>query len=289
VDEVAVVIPAFNPGPYLRGALDSVLAQSYSRWSAIVVDDGSTEELSYVEKIDSRIVLLSQQNAGLSAARNAGIRATSAPLIAFLDADDLWLPLKLEHQVAAMAAGGAVLCSTDFEIIDGTSDRIGPGYGGANSYTDLLEGCGLCVSTVMVRRDALDRVGLFNLRYQQAGDWDLWLRLARIGSLARCDEVLARYRIHSSNMSRDYKRLLNEGTVILRDQRTGGREPETLAAANRGIRNLRRLAGAQAFDAFRERHHPVDLARALRLSPGLTISQMRRFGANRVSIRRKPS
>jgi len=289
VDDVAVVIPAFNPGLYLRDALDSVLAQSYARWSAIVVDDWSTEELSYVETLDSRIVLLRQHNAGLSAARNAGIRATSAPLIAFLDADDLWLPLKLEHQVAAMAAGGAALCSTDFEIIDGTGGRIGPGYGGANSYVDLLEGCGLCVSTVMVKRDALDRVGLFDLRYQQAQDWDLWLRLARIGSLARCDEVLVQYRIHSSNMSRNYKGLLNEGTTILRNQAAATREPGARTTAHRGIRNLRRLAGAQAFDAFRERHHPFDLACALRLSPRLTVSQMRRFVTSRVPLGRRRS
>ena len=140
---LSVIVPVLNEEasiPELVRRISKAL-DGGPRFDVIFVDDGSTEELSYVETLDSRIVLLRQHNAGLSAARNAGIRATSAPLIAFLDADDLWLPLKLEHQVAAMAAGGAVLCSTDFEIIDATGGRIGPGYGGANSYIDLLEGC----------------------------------------------------------------------------------------------------------------------------------------------------
>ena len=281
VDAVTVVVAALNPGSYLRHALNSVVAQSHGRWSAIVVDDGGSEDLSYVETLDPRILLLRQRHAGLSAARNAGIRATTAPLITFLDADDLWLPSKLEKQVAAMAASDAVLCYTDFEVIDGSGGRTGPGYSGPRSYVELLEGCGVCVSTVMIRRDALDRSGLFDLRYRQVQDWDLWLRLARIGSLAQCDETLAQYRIHSVNMSRDYARLLDEGTAVLRNQMVEA-TPEIRASALRGIKNLRRLAGAQAFDAFRERRRPVDLARALRLAPHLTIGQMRRFIASRL-------
>jgi glycosyltransferase involved in cell wall biosynthesis len=278
--DVVVVIPAFNPGPHLSEAVASVISQSYAEWAAIVVDDGSSEDLSYVELLDPRIVVLRQENAGLSAARNAGIRATSEPLIAFLDTDDLWLPSKLERQVAALE-GSAVLCSTDFEMIDGRGTRIGSGYGGAASFVDLLEGNGLCVSTVMVRRSALERVGLFDLRFQQAQDWDLWLRLACTGPFARCEEVLAQYRMHSSNMSLNYKRLLDEGTTILRGHAASA-DQESRAAARRGLRRLRRLAGAQAYDAFRNDRQLVDLIGALRLAPLLTLRQMRLFVARRL-------
>lgn len=263
-----------------------MLSQTHTRWVALVVDDGSSEDLAYVERLDPRISLLRQQNEGLTAARNAGIRATSASLIAFLDADDLWLPRKLELQVELMAASDPVLCSTDFEIIDGNGTRIGPGYGGAWSFADLLEGCGLCVSTVMVRRSALDSVGLFDLQYRQAQDWDLWLRLAKTGPLGRCDEVLARYRIHAANMSRNYRRLLDEGTSILRSHQAD-RDSHVCAAAERGIRNLRRLVGAQAYDAFKQHHRPTDLVHAFRLAPRSTLNQIRLFAANR--IRPKPA
>ena len=172
---VAVVIPVYNPGSYLGETLESVTSQTYGDWEAVVVDDGSQWDVSFVSQIDPRIRLVRQENAGVSAARNAGIVATSAPLIAFLDQDDVWHPTKLERQVAVMSMRrDSVLSSTDFEIIDGDGKRLRRGFdGGHSSYMDLLITCAICSSSVMVWRDALERIGMFDTRYSFAPDWDL--------------------------------------------------------------------------------------------------------------------
>ena len=92
---VSVVIPAYNPGAFLRIALQSLVAQTYSTWEAFVIEDGSTEDLSYVTRIGVPISLVRQENRGLSAARNAGIERSNGEYVALLDADDVWYPRKL--------------------------------------------------------------------------------------------------------------------------------------------------------------------------------------------------
>src|SRR5438128_1933814 len=97
---VSVIIPAYDPGPYLEEALQSVIAQTYTDWEAIVVDDGSKQDLSFVAQMHPKIRYIRQDNAGVSAARNRGIAESTGEFIALLDADDLWLPEKLARQVA---------------------------------------------------------------------------------------------------------------------------------------------------------------------------------------------
>jgi glycosyltransferase involved in cell wall biosynthesis len=260
---VDVVIPAYNPGPFLEEALRSLVAQTLTDWRAFVVDDGSTEDLGWVGTLDARIVRLRQANAGPSAARNRGIAEGSAPFIAFLDADDLWLPRKLKVQTQTMTSEVG-LSSTAFEIVDAAGVRTGGGFEGyATSRTELLQGNGICASTVMVRRDVLARAGPFRVELRQVQDWDLWIRIAETSVLIKVPEVLARYRVHSANLSGNYLRLLREGTQVLRSY-----GPD--ASARIGIHRLRQLAGAQAFDAFRSTRRPEHLYRALRLSPAYT-------------------
>jgi glycosyltransferase involved in cell wall biosynthesis len=283
VPGVAVVIPVYNPGPYLSEALESLTSQTYGDWEAVVVDDGSDWDVSFVSHIDPRIRLVRQANAGVSAARNTGIVDTSAPLIAFLDQDDVWLPTKLERQVAVMSMrSDSVLCSTDFEIIDGDGKRLRRGFDGGHAcYMDLLITCAICSSTVMVRRVALERIGMFDTRYSFAPDWDLWLRLARNSPLARAEEVLARYRVHGSNFSRSHPQLLlSEGTAILRAHEQSASEIKD--AAREGRRRLRQLVGAQEFDIFRETRQLNSLWVGLRMSPRLTLSQLGRYLRKRI-------
>ena len=193
---VAVIIPAYNPDEtWLRSALESVVRQTFVDWEAVVVDDGSTSPLTWCGALDERISVVRQANLGLPEARNRGLRETTAPLVAFLDADDEWFAAKLDRQVRVLEEDvDRVMCSTDFEHIDASGTRIGPGYTGHNkTYVDLLTGCGIVPSTVMVRRSALNRVGPF-LPLASAEDWELWLRLAMLNDLTVIDEVLARYR-----------------------------------------------------------------------------------------------
>ena len=242
---VSVIVPAYQPGPCLRLALGSLLAQTFTDWDAVVVDDGSAEDLSWVADLDPRILFVRQANQGLSAARNFAVGRTGAPLVAFLDADDLWLPDKLAAEVAAMAARPALaLVSTRFQIIDDSGVVTGEGFEGYHdSYEELLQGCGICVSTVVVRRWVLDEVGLFDPTLTSAQDWDRWLRIAHKHCLNRLDEVLAHYRVHPGGMTRNWRRSRAEARTVLQ------RHDHPLVAT--GLARTDTLASHQAFDAAR--------------------------------------
>ena len=250
--EVAVIIPAYNPGRYLRDTLASIVEQTFDDWEAVVIDDGSDEPLNWVEKVDSRIRRIRQSNLGLSAARNRGITATTAPLLAFLDADDLWLPTKLEMQVRELAARPDLgMLSTRFNIIDADGLSVGPGFEGHHdSYRALLTGNGVCVSTVIVRREMLRQIGDFDTRLAAVQDWDLWLRIAKIAQVDRLSESLTYYRVHAGGMSKDWRRTYLESREVLhRHDHTDVKE---------GLRHVRRLAAFQALDAAREAYHERD-------------------------------
>jgi glycosyltransferase involved in cell wall biosynthesis len=270
VPDVSVVVPAFNPGRFLRFALDSVVAQTLYDWECVVVDDGGGEDISWVRSVDRRIRLVQQENLGVAAARNRGVEETSSPLVAFLDQDDLWHPEKLRAQVAQLVVEpSAPLCSTDFDIVDAHGNRTGPGFHtNFYNYNELLLGDGICVSTTVVRRGPLEQSGGFAEQYRVATDWDLWLRLANnFGRFTRVDRILAHYRLHQTNESRNYEAILREGSEILRVHRAGPQQ----AAAVEGERRLRRLIGTQAFDEFRATRRLGPLFEALRLAPRYTI------------------
>ena len=276
---VAVVIPAYNPGRFLEEALRSLVAQVYEDWEGVVVDDGGAEDLDWVRHVDRRVRLMRQENGGPSVARNTAIRSTSGEFVAFLDADDTWLPGKLGAQVAVMdEQPAAALCSTDFEIVDGDGRRIRGNYGEPpHDVSELLRGCSIACCTVMVRRAALRQAGTFDPAFRIAQDWDLWIRLARVGKLIHCPEVLARYRQHASNVTRDAAQLLRECEAVI----WKNAQPPERTVARLGVASVRRVYGAQVYDLFRETRDPILLVKALRSSPRLTVSQMARFIARR--------
>ena len=267
---VDIVIAAYNPGVFLSEMLASLVEQTHTRWRAFVVDDGSTEDLSWVTGVDERIELIHQNNQGQGAARNTGIAAGSAEFVAFVDADDKWLPGKLDAQLKAMAPG-VVLCSTAFEIIDRDGNRTGDGYKGfATSRAELLQGDGICLSTTLTRRDALTAVGNFDASLRIAQDWDLWIRLAGIGTLVKLPEILAQYRIHGGNVTADYRRVNRIARAMLKRYAHGPDAP----LAEAGRRRINEITAAQAFDAFRSTRRPVHLVRALAWSPRYTLGAL---------------
>ena len=243
--DVSVIIPAYNPGSYLQTTLSSLIRQTHTAWEAVVVDDGSYEDLSWIDLIDSRVRRLRQANQGLSAARNAGIEATSAPFVAFLDADDIWCPEKLSRQLEQFRIRPELgLSSTAFVIIDEKGTVSGGGFEGHHdSYRALLGGNGVCVSTVMVPRAVLREVGVFVLDLQAAQDWDLWLRISQQYPIERVEMASAQYRIHPAGMSQDWRRTYRESLIVL--------HKHAEAAENGGFDHVRKLAAAQAFDAAR--------------------------------------
>ena len=222
---VSVVIPAYNAARFLGEAIDSVLKQSYPDFEVIVVDDGSTDDTpSVLGSYANQIRVVRQENQGLSAARNAGIALARGEYIAFLDADDVWLGRKLELQVEALAEyPQASLIHTGAMKWDVGSGAESPFAKDAHLYQGacfnaLIDHCSICVSSVMVRRNALNENGVFDpeIRRPTTQDYDLWLRLAMKGTFAYVDAPLVKYRVHESNASSSKEIMWEDSIFVLK-------------------------------------------------------------------------
>jgi len=212
---VSVIIPTYNCKDYVQEAINSALAQTYQDFELIVVDDGSTDGTGEVlKRFHSRIRYVYQDNRGISAATNRGIRMASGQLIAFLDHDDLWVPHKLQCQVAYLDAHPDVaLVCTRFSTIGyngGYLKELEEPFGvpaGQVSFETIFWRCPVLTSTVLVRREALLQAGLFDETMRWGQDWDMWARLALQSAIVLMPESLVRYRIHAGNT---YARLLSQ-------------------------------------------------------------------------------
>lgn len=278
---VVVVVPVFNPGPYLKNALTSVCNQTLQDWECVVVDDGSAEDMSWVTGFDPRIRLLRKANGGPASARNLGVQSSGAPLIAFLDQDDLWEPGKIEAQVEEQQRTGASLVSTTFRFIDKRGRTTGAGYpSSARTYNDLLRGNPICASSVMATRAALTSAGGFDSRFPGVDDWDAWLRIAQLGQpLAHVELPLVAYRLHDDNLSSRYSRMWRVSVRVLVHHLLRALTSTDWAAAwaaASGMGRMGQIFGAQAYDSFRLKRGPADLVWALVLSPRCTSSALAR-------------
>lgn len=210
---VSVVIPSYNHARFLRDAICSVIAQTYHDFEIIVVDDGSTDDTAQVAaRYSPSIRYIFQKNAGLSAARNTGIRASTGAYLAFLDADDLWHPDFLARLVPVLDRNpdiGAVYSGSQFvdahsRVLPQTIVRtVAPN----RLHDSLIGGEFFPPCAVLVRKSAFDRVGLFDESLLASEDWDMWLRVSSEFSFDCVSEVLAQYRMHGDNMSRDLERM----------------------------------------------------------------------------------
>jgi glycosyltransferase involved in cell wall biosynthesis len=180
---VSVIIPTFNRAWCLAQAVDSVLAQRFEGFELIVVDDGSTDGTAeLLESYGDAIRVVRRENRGVSAARNAGIAAARAELIAFLDSDDLWLPDKLARQVEFFALHPeALICQTE-ELWVRNGRRVNPGKRhrkrGGMIFEPSLDLCLVSPSAVMARRKLFEQVGCFDENLPACEDYDLWLRVS---------------------------------------------------------------------------------------------------------------
>ena len=210
-NRVAVIIPVYA-ATFLDEALASVFAQVRPADEVIVVDDGSPDPAAIqqaVERWPDRVTLLRQANAGAAAARNAGLSAASAEWVAFLDADDRWLPDFLERQMSFLSSHPyADLVWADATIVGDTPAAgrtfmsMCPSSGAVTLESLLAQTCNVLTSTVVVRRDLVMDVGSFDVALRRGQDFDLWLRLVSRGARAAYhQEVLAVRRLHGDNLS----------------------------------------------------------------------------------------
>jgi len=183
---ISAIIPTYNRAAFLARAIGSVLAQRRPCFELIVVDDGSTDETcALVERLAADapvpIRLVRQANRGAAAARNTGIRTARGSLLAFLDADDWWLPTKLAVQAAALAACPEVLIAHTRELWFRRGQRVNqkkkhdPPDG--DIFAASLAMCVVGMSTVMARSELFARYGLFDESLPCCEDYDLWLRV----------------------------------------------------------------------------------------------------------------
>lgn len=211
--KVSVVIPTHNRAGFIADAVASVLAQTFADWDLFVVDDKSADETEQVmERFkDERITYIRHPvNRGAAAARNTGITASSGEYIAFLDSDDVWLPGKLEKQVALFDAlpdeVGMIYGDFMLEYADGRSERYN--FAGRRPlsgwvFTELINSFVIRTSTVMVKRDAIVGSGMFDETIRSGQDLDTFVSIAHDHAIHAMDEVVATLRAHGSNLHQD--------------------------------------------------------------------------------------
>jgi glycosyltransferase involved in cell wall biosynthesis len=212
---VSVVVAAYNHGRFIAEALSSALTQAYPLLEVVVVDDGSTDGTADIVRPflrDARARYLRTDHCGVSAARNRGIAATTMPLVAFLDADDVWLPGKLARQVdlferspgLAVVYGRRRCVNEQGRLLDRPSECLIRGQ----VLSTMFRYNFVCLSSTVVRRDVLKEVGGFDEAVPSGVDYDLWLRIAAKYHFDYVDEPVVLYRTgHAAMSSRPVARL----------------------------------------------------------------------------------
>jgi glycosyltransferase involved in cell wall biosynthesis len=213
---ISVVIPTHNYGRFIAEAIRGALDQTHRAAEIIIIDDGSTDDTTdVVREFGERVKYVRQEKAGVCAARNRGVRESSGELIAFLDADDIWEPAKLEKQAAKFETDptiGLVHCGMrEFDSKTGETLRfiLEGGEEGVAENLLLWEGPVIVGpgGTVVVTREAFDAVGGFDERIKVGEDWDFCYRVARRFKVGFVPEALVNYRSHGAAAHRDLENM----------------------------------------------------------------------------------
>ncbi len=218
---VSVVLPAYCHTDaherYLAEALGSVASQTYREMELVIVDDVSPRDIGPIVEsvggLPETRVLRNEANVGHAESRNIGIRAARGGLVAFLDHDDLWLPGKIERQVRALRESPDVaMAFCDVEIIGEypkglyVDQRTIPEHPSSRWFV-THNNCVITVSSVLVRKEAMVEIGLFDTRYSSCDDFDAWIKIITRHPIVHIPETLAKYRLHEHNVNYAVDRL----------------------------------------------------------------------------------
>jgi glycosyltransferase involved in cell wall biosynthesis len=279
---ISVIIPAYNQGHYLAQAIESVLAQTLGEFEIIVVDDGSTDNTSAVATSfdDPRIRVIYQDNAGLSAARNTGLRLARGAYITLLDSDDAFLPEKLArlrgaleaHPEWGFVAGPALLMDETGRVLPQRFETPPP-----RPLSRLLLGNPFHVGAVMIRRAWLDRVGEFDVALRSYEDWDMWLRLALAGcEMGWVETPVSLYRFHTGQMTRNPEQMTAASFAVLdKVFRQPQLPPEWANLRDAAYGNAHLRAAAQSYLNRRYDEGAAHLEQAVALRPELVAEEAR--------------
>lgn len=214
---VSVVVPIYNSGKYLRESLDSILAQTYTDWELLAINeygsnDGSAEIIKEYEKKDLRIHLIqNEERLGLAESINKGIHLAGGEYIARLDADDKAHPERLKKQVELLDNNRNVIVCGTYQHHFGTETNWihKPATDAEQCKANLLFFCDLCHSTLMLRKSAIEQYNLWYDNHFLAEDYELWTRVSRVGDIVNIPEVLGEYRVGEDNITNEKKGYLN--------------------------------------------------------------------------------
>jgi glycosyltransferase involved in cell wall biosynthesis len=212
---VSVVVPAHNAASTLAAAVRSALDQTRPPDEVVVVDDGSTDATpTVVGELGDEVRLVTQRQSGPSAARNAGVTASSGDWLAFLDADDQWHPEKLERQLR-VADDDVVLVATDWARELTGLEAPQPVPTSVITTAEILLLNRFQTSTVLLRRDAFVEAGRFDPSLDGVEDWDMWLRASRQGRVVKLDWPFVRYADVATGYSKELERVYRTGLRML--------------------------------------------------------------------------
>lgn len=269
---VSVVIVCYNQARYLRDAIESVLTQSYQGMEILLVDDGSTDQTSEIAHEYPQVRYIRQENRGLAAARNTGMRESGGRHLVFLDADDRLLPGALDAGLALFREqpdSGLVFGSYRNIFGDGSpASTAVPEPVEQEHYWHLLQGNFIGMhAAVMYSREAIELAGGFNESLSACEDYELYLRIARRRPIHRHGALVAEYRHHDTNMSRDHVFMLRAVLAVLRAERKRIPDAKHRHALRSGMSVWKEYYGALLLEEWRRNKSVTGFLKVFRSNP----------------------
>jgi len=217
---VSIIVPYFKKKNFINQTIDSILNQNFDNFEIIMVyDDKDKSELELLEKFknkDKRIkIIVNQENLGVGESRNKALKIANGKFIAFLDADDIWHPLKLSKQIEFMINNNFSITHTSYNIINEKNKKVGIRLAKNLKFSDLIKSCDIGLSTVIIEKKLLDNLYFPNLRTKE--DYVLWLQLTKKGyEFKAFDEFLTDWRLTKNSLSSSTFRKLIDGYNVYR-------------------------------------------------------------------------
>ncbi|MFO1257175.1 MAG: glycosyltransferase [Gammaproteobacteria bacterium] len=226
---ISIIMPCYNAQKTLPETLNSIPRQSYSNWELIAIDDGSKDKTlkllnDFRDRYPKQVKIISHPNQGQVKSKNRGLEIAQGSFIAFMDADDLWHPQKLNSQLTYMLEHAEIgLCYTNGEYIDEASNHTGPiGINprlSGQCLHEFLMGNAIVASSVMIKKEIISQVGYFDESLTACENWELWTRISSISEIGVIDESLVYYRRHSHNMSHNIEKMKRNRILVIQKNR----------------------------------------------------------------------
>jgi glycosyltransferase involved in cell wall biosynthesis len=271
---VTIIIPVYNRLRFLKQAIESALGQTHPRVQVVVVDDGSpVDPAPALTEFGTRVELRRKPNGGLASARNCGIAHAAGDYLVFLDDDDFLEPTAVETLLAAIRAAGAVWGAGRFAYVDETGLRLPRQhpcrYQSGDVYERMIFNNLICAThTVMVRTDVMRSLGCFDERFLLCEDYDFWLTISRDYPICAVPDVVAYYRVHSTQISKRWAGMFESNLRLLRKHQERAR-PGYGAIFNQGLARIHTRYGDGLYVNGQHAEARLQWKRACCLNPRL--------------------